>query len=133
VEGFVNLNLKIFLFTDDRKAIIVYAIYCQKGSNKMPNKHPFCLCSLLILFFVSTGCIKADSASETLEITVPPKESGNDRPIIDGILQPGEWDQADPHYFEDGSELHLLYSENHLYLAIKTISPENRFNLEVMQ
>jgi len=40
-------------------------------------------------------------------------------PVIDGVLQPGEWDQADLYYFEDGSELYLLHSGNHLYLAIR--------------
>ena len=90
----------------------------------MPNKHPFRLCSVLILFLVLTGCIQADPASEAPEITLPSKESGNDCPVIDGILLPGEWDLADLYYFEDGSELYLLFSENHLYLAIKTISAE---------
>ena len=42
-------------------------------------------------------------------------------PLIDGVLQPKEWDQADLYYFEDGSELYLLQSGEYLYLAIRAI------------
>lgn len=45
-------------------------------------------------------------------------------PQIDGVLQPGEWDQAELFYFDDGSELYLMYSGDHLFLAIKAISEE---------
>jgi hypothetical protein len=62
----------------------------------MPNNHLFCLCSVLILFLVLTGCIKADPTSEAPEITLPSKESGNDRAVIDGVLQSGEWEQISP-------------------------------------
>jgi len=45
--------------------------------------------------------------------------AANSSPVIDGVLQPGEWDQAAPHYFEDGSELYILFSGNYLFLAIR--------------
>jgi len=43
----------------------------------------------------------------------------NAPPVIDGILHPGEWDQANLVHFEDGSELYLLQSEEYLYLAVR--------------
>lgn len=45
-------------------------------------------------------------------------------PIIDGILEQGEWDRADKYYFEDGSELLLIISEDILYLAIQAGIPD---------
>ena len=90
----------------------------------MPKIHPFHLCSVLVLLLLMTGCIEADSVSVTPEATLPSDDSGDDHPVIDGMLQTREWDQADLHYFEDGSELYLLHSDNHLYLAIKATSPE---------
>jgi len=40
-------------------------------------------------------------------------------PVIDGVLQPGEWDQADLFHFEDESELFLLQKGGYLYLAVR--------------
>ncbi len=45
-------------------------------------------------------------------------------PMIDGIIQPGEWDQADVEYFEDGSELYMMRSGDYLYLAIRALPAE---------
>jgi formylglycine-generating enzyme required for sulfatase activity len=50
--------------------------------------------------------------------------AGDPSPVIDGVIQPGEWEQAGLYYFEDGSELYLLYADNHLYLAIKAVSDQ---------
>ncbi|MCJ7735063.1 MAG: hypothetical protein MUP11_10995, partial [Anaerolineales bacterium] len=45
-------------------------------------------------------------------------------PTIDGIIQPGEWDQADRQLFKDGSEIFLLRSDEYLYLAIRALPAE---------
>jgi len=43
---------------------------------------------------------------------------------IDGIISPGEWDNAVVEPFADGSELLLMYSEGYLYLGIRANTPE---------
>ncbi|MCJ7715700.1 MAG: hypothetical protein MUO54_04175 [Anaerolineales bacterium] len=45
-------------------------------------------------------------------------------PVIDGMIQPGEWDQADRQLFNDGSEIFLLRSDEYLYLAIRALPAE---------
>ncbi len=90
----------------------------------MTNNHLFRLCSVLMISLVMAGCINADPPMESLEITLAEDGAEKFQPVIDGVLQSGEWDQADLYYFEDGSELYLLNSGNHLYLAIKAISAE---------
>ena len=90
----------------------------------MSNSYMLRLCSVLVLFLVLTGCNQADPESVTPDITLPSEELENDLLTIDGVLQPGEWDQAEIYYFEDGSELYLFHSDNHVYLAIKAISDE---------
>ena len=42
-------------------------------------------------------------------------------PVIDGVIEPGEWDQGELINFEDGSELYLLQSGEYLYLAVRAI------------
>lgn len=39
-------------------------------------------------------------------------------PVVDGSLDPEEWQGAQIHIFEDGSQLFLLPTPEHLYLAI---------------
>jgi len=90
----------------------------------MTNNHPMRVCIVLIAFSVLAGCALADPVPVSPEITQVSEEEGKDQLTIDGVIQPGEWDQADLFYFEDGSELYLLFSDNHLYLAINAISTE---------
>ncbi len=90
----------------------------------MADKHRFRFCSLLILLIFLTGCDMVEPESSVVEITPPSEESENGLPVIDGVLQPSEWDQAEIEFFEDRSELFLLYAEDHLYLAIKAASAE---------
>lgn len=45
-------------------------------------------------------------------------------PVVDGIIQPGEWALAEKYDFEDGSELSLMVADNHLFLAIRSSSDE---------
>ncbi|MCP4542201.1 MAG: hypothetical protein GY832_34190 [Chloroflexi bacterium] len=40
-------------------------------------------------------------------------------PILDGVLSPGEWDNAQQETFSDGSELLLMHDGNYLYLGIR--------------
>jgi len=58
----------------------------------------------------------------SLVIRVP----GSDAPlpVLDGIISPGEWDQAAVSLFEDGSELLLMHADGFLYLAIRSNGPE---------
>jgi hypothetical protein len=44
--------------------------------------------------------------------------------IVDGTISPGEWDQARVEAFADGSELLLMYGDDHLYLGIRSSTPE---------
>jgi len=127
---------------DDRKPIIVYAIITemnsnfhlviitkkepepfshnyQKGTRKMTNNHLFRLCSVLMISLFMAGCINADPPMESLEITSAEDGAEKFQPVIDGVLQPGEWDQADLFHFEDESELFLLQKGGYLYLAIR--------------
>ncbi|TFG50453.1 MAG: hypothetical protein E4H33_00045 [Anaerolineales bacterium] len=61
----------------------------------------------------------ADSDGESLIIESVPAD-----PVIDGMIQPGEWDLADRHLFKDGSEIFLLRSDEYLYLAIRALPAE---------
>lgn len=85
----------------------------------MAKNHLFRLYSVLFTFLFLTGCIKADPALEFLETTLTVDGAENDRPVIDGILQPGEWEQAERFNFEDESELFLLKKDGYLYLAVR--------------
>jgi hypothetical protein len=90
----------------------------------MSKNYLFWLWSTLTTLTVLAGCIKADPASEPLEIPLTAEREGDDSPVIDGVLQPGEWDQADLFYFEDGSELYIDQDGEYLYLAIRSIPDE---------
>ena len=58
---------------------------------------------------------------EHKEIPVIPEMTEDLLPVIDGILQPGEWDHAVIEYIGEGSELYLLRSGEYLYLAVRAI------------
>jgi len=73
---------------------------------------------------VIAGCTKVDPVPESNVVVLPSDEMESDLPVIDGILEPGEWDQADLYFFEDESELFLLHDDDHLYLAIRAVSDE---------
>jgi hypothetical protein len=90
----------------------------------MLKNHLFCLWSTLTTFIVLTGCTTANPALESLEITLTADRVGDDSPVIDGVLDPGEWDHADIFYFEDGSELYIDQDGEYLYLAIRSILDE---------
>jgi formylglycine-generating enzyme required for sulfatase activity len=45
-------------------------------------------------------------------------------PSIDGVISPGEWEQARIEFFADGSELLLMYTGEYLYLGIRADTPE---------
>ena len=45
-------------------------------------------------------------------------------PVIDGSIQPGEWEQAEVYVSENGSELLLINMGEHLYIALKANPPE---------
>ena len=42
-----------------------------------------------------------------------------DDPTIDGTINDQEWQKATDHYFKDGSEVYLMVSGGHLFLAIR--------------
>jgi len=90
----------------------------------MAKNHLYRLCSVLMAFIVLAGCIKVDPASESLEITLAVNGAGSNQPVIDGVLNPGEWDQAELVHFEDGSELFLLQSGEYFYLAVRALPAE---------
>jgi hypothetical protein len=90
----------------------------------MPNNHQFRLYLVLIIFFALSGCSNADPLSETLETTLTVDEEAKDQPVIDGVIEPGEWNQAHHYPFADGSELYLLKSEEYLYLGIRSLPAE---------
>jgi len=79
---------------------------------------------MLMTFMVLAGCINAVPVSETLEITLAEGGADRDQPEIDGVLNLGEWDQADLVHFEDGSELFLLQTGEYLYLAVRAYPAE---------
>ena len=76
---------------------------------------------LLIIAILLAGC--NDGAPETVPEEITPSQElvKEGLPMIDGILSPGEWDQAVIENFEDGSEVYLLQSGEYLYLAIRAI------------
>jgi hypothetical protein len=64
------------------------------------------------------GCgspdITAFTASQGLSIEIPSAE----RPILDGIISPGEWSGAYQTKFSSGSELMLITADGYLFLGI---------------
>ena len=90
----------------------------------MAKNHLFRLSSLLITLIILAGCIESGPVSESPEITLAANGLGSDQPVIDGVLNPEEWDQADLVHFDDGSELFMLQSGEYLYLAIRAIPAE---------
>lgn len=57
-----------------------------------------------------------NDSSESILIATPDFKD----PIIDGIINDQEWQNAKVHLFDDGSELFLLTSGEHLFLAIRS-------------
>ena len=45
-------------------------------------------------------------------------------PTIDGVISPGEWEQAKIEFFADGSELLLMHAGEYLFLGIRANIPE---------
>lgn len=67
--------------------------------------------------------VTAGSQTPSVEISmiiVPRGTPGT----IDGIMSPGEWDNARIETFADGSELFFMHNEGYLYLAIRASSSE---------
>jgi len=60
------------------------------------------------------------SSGYQVSIKVPP----GDPPLIDGSLEPGEWDQSTTVFFADGSELKLIKAEGYLYLGVNAKGEE---------
>lgn len=79
---------------------------------------------VIIIFSILAGCNNAEPVSGSLDISQSVEEEINDQPVIDGVLDPGEWDRAQQYFFADGSEIYLLYIDNHLYLGISATSDE---------
>jgi hypothetical protein len=69
---------------------------------------------LLILLFLLPGCRGQKPPS-----VIIPEVPRENPPSIDGILSPGEWDEALQESFTDGSRLYLLVSGDYLYLGIQ--------------
>ena len=90
----------------------------------MTKNHLYRLCSVLMIHIVLAGCIVVDPASESLKITLGVDGAGSKQPVIDGVLNPREWNQADLVHFEDGSELFMLQSGEYLYLAVRSLPAE---------
>ena len=42
---------------------------------------------------------------------------------LDGVISPGEWDQAAVYLYKDGSELLLMHADGYFYLAIRSADP----------
>ncbi len=79
---------------------------------------------LYILVFASMFLIACDKVAPLPnDQETPPvvEMTGDLAPVIDGVIEPDEWDQAVVDYFEDGSELYLLRSGEFLYLAVRAI------------
>ena len=82
-------------------------------------------CLLLVLISLVACNRTADLNQEINES--PGDSSGLDQvdppvvaePIIDGIINDQEWQKAALYHFDDGSEVYLMISGNHLYLAIR--------------
>ena len=57
-----------------------------------------------------------------VQVSVPALEG--EAPVIDGTLDPGEWDGAAVQAFADGSELLLAHENGFLYLGIRSAKPD---------
>lgn len=83
---------------------------------------------LLIFLMFTAGCQKAEPP-KPVEKETPTPDAGTfpvlhvpagDRPVIDGILSPNEWENAAITAMSDGSELFWMYAEDMLYVAART-------------
>ena len=84
-----------------------------------------CLVLLSLSLIACTGDFGLEQNPDR-EQAVPPTEdqieiSSQGEPVIDGVIDEGEWQGATIYHAEDGSELHLLFSGDHLYLAIRAV------------
>ena len=78
-------------------------------------------------YFPPVYCRGANRGSVNPEVTMDYlgfRCVSNPNPTIDGMIQPGEWDQAVVEEFQDGSELHLIMNDENLYLGIRSKTPE---------
>ncbi len=83
------------------------------------------LATVFLLIFITlslSSCSGTGSVTPVISQTVVMTDDAY--PEIDGIITPGEWDEAVLEYFQDGSELYLLQSGEYLYLAVRVIPAE---------
>ncbi len=83
-----------------------------------------CLCILICSLAACAGVVDQgqeldQGGNDSLESTLIADPVIED-PIMDGIINDQEWQNAEVHLFDDGSELFLLVSGEHLYLAIRS-------------
>jgi len=82
---------------------------------------------LVMLSHLIGGCLAepAPIPTPTLEVqrSALDPESGisSSLPVIDGSIQEEEWNGADVWALEDGGQLYLILTEDHLYLALRTL------------
>ena len=69
--------------------------------------------------------------TETVVITQTPEPAWDllvvpegEPEAIDGLIAPGEWDQAVVERFLDGSEIFVMHKHGYLYLAVRAVVPD---------
>lgn len=71
---------------------------------------------LALALLAATGC----QEKRPRALSIPQGQPA----VIDGTLDPGEWDSARVETFADGSKLFLMYDRGFLYLGIRGSTPE---------
>lgn len=87
-----------------------------------------CLMLLSLSLIACTGDFGLEQDPDREQVVPTPEVqieiSLEEAPVIDGVIEEGEWQGAMIYHADDGSELHLLFSGGHLYLAIRAEEPE---------
>lgn len=77
---------------------------------------------LLVIFaFCLASC---SAAGEAAPVNQKPLDSAVEEPIIDGNINQVEWQNAAQYRFAEGSDLFLMISGEHLYLAVRASGEE---------
>ena len=95
----------------------------------MARKKTFLVNTGLILVFLSlVACNEAVGSDQNIDQATEVTNSVSqvelpvvDDPTIDGIINDQEWQNATVHHFQDGSEVYLIVSGGHLFLAIRSV------------
>jgi hypothetical protein len=93
----------------DLDAFIAHGETWREGGGELPND---------VWVNETTGSLHA--AATPTSVRVPPGSS----PTIDGVLSPGEWEDAVVFSLTDGSDLLLMQDDDYLYLGVRSATPE---------